>query len=161
MTKREIKISKFLSLILRHNPESIGITLGKNGWASVADILNRSKLRFSFEELKQVVEQNDKKRFSFNDDLTLIKANQGHSVKIELEFQKIIPPDILYHGTAQHSVKSIQQEGLLKGKRHHVHLSKDVQTASNVGKRHGKLVIFAIDTKQMYEPTFRTSTIQN
>ncbi|MDM8559564.1 RNA 2'-phosphotransferase [Candidatus Parabeggiatoa sp. HSG14] len=155
MTKREIKISKFLSYVLRHHPESIGITLDRNGWTSVTDILNNSKLEFSIEELKQVVEINDKNRFSLNDNLSLIKANQGHSVKIELEFQEIVPPDILYHGTAKHFLESIQKTGLLKGNRHHVHLSKNVQTASNVGKRHGKLVILTIDTKKMHEDGYK------
>ena len=156
MTKnREIKISQFLSYVLRHKPESIGLTLDKNGWASVAEILNNSKLSFSIEELKQVVENNDKKRFSFNDNLTKIKANQGHSVKVELEFQQIIPPEILYHGTAKRFIKSIQQKGLLKGERHHVHLSKDLKTASSVGKRHGNVVILLIDTKQMYQDGYQ------
>ncbi|HIE02471.1 MAG TPA: RNA 2'-phosphotransferase [Thiotrichaceae bacterium] len=152
MTKnQEIKISKFLSYVLRHQPESIGLSLDKNGWASVADILKNASLPLSLEELKQVVENNDKQRFSFNDDLSLIKANQGHSVKIELAFQAITPPDTLYHGTAQHFLKSIQQQGITKGKRHHVHLSKDIQTASKVGKRHGQLVILAIEAKTMHE----------
>jgi putative RNA 2'-phosphotransferase len=156
MTKnREIKISKFLSFVLRHKPESIGLTLDKNGWASVAEILKNSRGRFSLEELKQVVENNNKKRFSFNDDLNLIKANQGHSVKVELEFKEIIPPDTLYHGTAKHFLKSIQQKGLLKGQRHHVHLSKDIQTASNVGKRHGQLVVLAINTKLMHQEGYQ------
>jgi len=156
MTKnQEIKISKFLSYVLRHKPESIGLTLEKNGWASIADILNHSKPHFSLEELKYVVENNDKKRFSFNDDLTLIKANQGHSINAELEFQKIIPPNVLYHGTAEHFLKSILEKGLLKGKRHHVHLSKNIETASKVGKRHGKLVILKIDAKQMHQDDYQ------
>ncbi len=155
MTNRETKISKSLSYVLRHKPESIGLTLDKNGWASVADILKNSKRRFSFEELKYVVENKDKKRFSFNDDLTLIKANQGHSVNVDLEFQQVIPPDILYHGTAKHFLEAIQQKGLLKGERHHVHLSTDIQTASKVGKRHGKLVILAIDAKTMHEDSHK------
>jgi putative RNA 2'-phosphotransferase len=153
--KRKVKISKFLSYVLRHNPQSIGLALEKNGWASVADILKNSKVHFSFDELKYVVENNDKKRFLFNDDFSLIKANQGHSVKVELKFEEIIPPETLYHGTAKHFLASIQQDGLLKGKRHHVHLSKDIPTASNVGKRHGKLVILAIEAKQMHEEGYK------
>jgi len=149
--KREIKISKFLSYVLRHKPQSIGLSIEENGWASVAEILQNSKIRFSFDELKYVVDNNDKKRFSFNDDLTLIKANQGHSVNVALAFQEITPPDILYHGTAEQFLSSIQEKGLLKRKRHHVHLSKDIPTASKVGKRHGQLVILSIDTKKMYE----------
>jgi putative RNA 2'-phosphotransferase len=152
MTKnREIKISKFLSYVLRHQPQSIGLNLDKNGWARVDEILKNASLRFSIEELKQVVNNNDKQRFSFNEDFSLIKANQGHSVKIALAFQSVTPPDTLYHGTAQHFLKSIQQQGLLKGTRHHVHLSQDIETASKVGRRHGQLMILRIEAKRMYE----------
>ncbi len=152
---RELKISKFLSYVLRHKPESIGLTLNNNGWASVAEILNNRKLQFSLEELKFVVENNEKNRFSLNEDFSLIKANQGHSVDIKLEFQQIVPPDILYHGTAQHLLASIQEKGLDKRKRHHVHLSIDIKTASNVGKRHGKLIILAIDAKKMHQDGYQ------
>jgi len=152
---RELKISKFLSYVLRHKPESIGLTLNNNGWASVAEILKNRQLHFSLEDLKFVVENNEKNRFSLNEDLSLIKANQGHSVSIKLEFQKIIPPDILYHGTAQHFLASIQEKGLDKRKRHHVHLSIDIKTASNVGKRHGKLIILAIDAKKMHQDGYQ------
>jgi putative RNA 2'-phosphotransferase len=156
MTKnREIKISKFLSYVLRHKPESIGLTLEKNGWASVAHALNHSKPHFSLEELKYVVENNDKQRFSFNEDLTKIRANQGHSINVELEFEKIIPPDVLYHGTAERFLKAILEKGLLKGKRHHVHLSKNLETASKVGKRHGKLVMLEIDAKKMHQDNYQ------
>lgn len=152
---REIKISKFLSYVLRHKPESIGLTLNDNGWASVAEILKNRKLRFSLEELKFVVENNEKNRFTLNEDFSLIKANQGHSVEIKLEFQKIVPPEILYHGTTQHFLASIQEKGLEKRQRHHVHLSIDIKTASNVGKRHGKLIILAIDSKKMHEDGYQ------
>ena len=152
---QELKISKFLSYVLRHKPESIGLTLNNNGWASVAEILKNQQLNFSLEDLKFVVENNDKNRFSLNEDFTLIKANQGHSVDIQLEFQKIVPPDILYHGTAQHLLASIQEKGIEKRQRHHVHLSIDIKTASNVGKRHGKLIILAIDTKKMHQDGYQ------
>jgi putative RNA 2'-phosphotransferase len=151
----EIKISKFLSYVLRHKPESIGLILNDNGWASVADILKNQQLHFSLEELKFVVANNDKNRFSLNEDCTLIRANQGHSVDIKLEFKKIIPPDILYHGTAQHFLPSILEQGLEKRKRHHVHLSIDIKTASKVGERHGKLIILTIDTKKMHEDGYQ------
>ena len=146
---RAIKISKFLSNILRHHPQAIGLHLEENGWAKVSDILEKSYLKFSLEELKEVVEQNDKKRFSFNEDLSLIRANQGHSVDVRLEFKSVIPPDILYHGTHRAALKSIQQQGLKKGKRHHVHLSKDIHTATQVGKRYGEVVILAIKAGDM------------
>jgi putative RNA 2'-phosphotransferase len=146
---RELQISKFLSYVLRHQPQTIGLTLAANGWAPVEALLSNSSLPINFEELKYVVEHNDKQRFAFNEDLTLIRANQGHSVKIAMNFQEIIPPTVLYHGTAQHFLPSILQKGLLKGKRHHVHLSKDIQTASKVGQRHGKLLILKVDTEKM------------
>jgi putative RNA 2'-phosphotransferase len=152
---REIKISKFLSYVLRHKPESIGLTLNDNGWASVAEILKNRKLHFSLEELKFVVNNNEKNRFTLNEDFSLIKANQGHSVEIKLEFQKIVPPEILYHGTAQHFLASIQEKGLEKRQRHHVHLSIDTQTASKVGERHGKLIILAIDAKKMHQDGYQ------
>lgn len=148
--KRAIEISKFLSYILRHHPQSIGLHLDENGWAKVNDILEKSHLQFSFEELKYVVDQNDKRRFSFNEDLTLIKAHQGHSLDLRLEFKDVTPPEILYHGTHRTALKSIQQEGLKKGTRHHVHLSKDIQTATQVGKRYGKVVILVIEAGKMY-----------
>ena len=152
---RELKISKFLSYVLRHKPESIGLTLNDNGWASVAEILKNRQLHFSLEDLKFVVENNEKNRFTLNEDFTLIKANQGHSVDIKLEFQKIVPPEILYHGTAQHFLPSIQEKGLEKRQRHHVHLSIDTKTASKVGKRHGKLIILAIDAKKMHQDGYQ------
>ena len=149
--QRETRIGKFLSYVLRHHPDSIGLTLEHNGWASVKDILNNSQLAVSFEELQWVVEHDAKNRFSFNAELTKLKANQGHSVNIELTFKAIVPPPVLYHGTALHFLESIQTLGLQKGNRHHVHLSKDLETAAKVGRRHGKLVILEINSQAMYE----------
>jgi putative RNA 2'-phosphotransferase len=151
MNHREIKISKFLSYVLRHQPEAIGLTLDRNGWVPVADLLEKAPLNLNWQELKQVVQLNDKKRFAFNKDFTLIRANQGHSVKIEMEFLPTRPPNLLYHGTAEKFLTAIQQQGLIKKQRHHVHLSKDVQSATQVGKRHGKPIILLIDAKKMYE----------
>lgn len=155
MNHREIKISKFLSYVLRHQPEAIGLTLDHNGWVPVADLLEKAPLNLSWQELKQVVESNEKKRFAFNEDFTLIRANQGHSVKIEMEFSPTIPPDLLYHGTATKFLVAIEQQGLIKKQRHHVHLSKDVQSAAQVGKRHGKLIILVIDAKKMHETGYQ------
>ena len=150
--KKIVKISKFLSLILRHKPEEIGLTLEENGWVNVADLLKAcadyGKI-FTLKELREVVETNDKKRFAFNEDKTKIRASQGHSVKVEIDFEKRTPPEILYHGTAEKNVGEIFAGGLKKMKRHHVHLSADTETAQKVGIRYGKPVILKIDTAEM------------
>jgi len=137
MTAKEIRrISKFLSLILRHQPEKIGLILDKNGWATVNDLLEKSNHQFSMETLEEVVETNDKQRFSFNEDKTKIQANQGHSLKtIDLELAPQVPPAFLYHGTVPKFLQHIKLDGLKKMNRQHVHLSADRQTASIVGKR--------------------------
>ena len=151
MTAQNIKrISKFLSLILRHQPQKIGLTLDKNGWASVADILEKSDLKFTMETLEEVVKNNDKQRFSFNADKTKIRANQGHSLKtIDLELAPQIPPSFLYHGTVPKFLQSIKLEGLKKMNRQHVHLSPDRQTATIVGQRRGVPTILSINTGKM------------
>jgi putative RNA 2'-phosphotransferase len=150
--KRKKKISKFLSLILRHKPEVVGLKLEKNGWVSVEKLIKACAdygKKFTLAELKEVVETNDKKRFAFNDNETKIRASQGHSVEVEIEFEKQTPPKILYHGTAEKNVGIIFAEGLKKISRHHVHLSSDIETARKVGRRYGKPVIFQIDTVSM------------
>lgn len=150
--KRKTKISKFLSLVLRHAPEMIDLNLQENGWANVEELLEKSAAKgndFSFEELVKVVETNDKKRFAFDETKTNIRANQGHSLDVEIEFEKKPPPEILYHGTAEKNVGVIFASGLQKMKRHHVHLSADTETARKVGGRHGKPVIFEVDTMAM------------
>ncbi|GAB3947818.1 RNA 2'-phosphotransferase [Spirosoma harenae] len=146
------RISKRLSLILRHRPESIGILLDENGWTDVAILLN--KLAISKAILSHVVATNNKKRFAFNADETKIRANQGHSVDIDLGYQTQEPPKVLYHGTGQNSVQSILKTGLQKQKRHHVHLSADIETALNVGKRHGVPVVLEVNTEQMQNDSF-------
>jgi len=150
---RLVKISKFLSLILRHKPEEIGITLNSSGWVPVADLLeacNKHTFPISMEELETVVATSDKKRFAFNEDHSMIRANQGHSVEVELGYQPQTPPDILYHGTATRFLSSIVEIGLIKGQRHHVHLSKEVETAIKVGQRHGKAVVLIVKSGQMH-----------
>jgi putative RNA 2'-phosphotransferase len=143
-------MSKYLSLILRHKPELIGITLEADGWANVEDILKGMKI--TMKELENIVKNDNKKRYSFNANKTKIKANQGHSVEIDILFKKEIPPNILYHGTSLTNKEKILKDGILKMKRHHVHLSKDITTAIIVGKRHGKeIVIFKIDTVKMVD----------
>jgi putative RNA 2'-phosphotransferase len=157
MDDRAVRISKFLSLVLRHQPEKIGLSLDQSGWASVERLIEASSRRgfdFTPEELQNVVAGNDKKRFSLSEDGLLIRANQGHSVKVELGYAPTAPPEILYHGTAERFLTSIKQEGLIKGKRHHVHLSADVDTATKVGRRHGKPVVLRIEVGRMRQDGF-------
>lgn len=147
-------ISKFLSLVLRHQPQEIGLILNENGWADVTELMQKSAKkgrRFSMAELEEIVATNDKKRFSFNEDKTQIRANQGHSVEIDLALLPITPPDLLYHGTAEKNLASILEQGIQKMNRQHVHLSRDKETAHKVGSRHGKPVILIIDTAQMHQ----------
>jgi putative RNA 2'-phosphotransferase len=151
------KISKFLSLILRHKPEIVGLTLEKNGWVSVEKLIKACAdygKPFTMTELKEVVETNDKKRFAFDKSGRKIRASQGHSIEVEIDFEKQTPPEILYHGTAEKNVGVIFAEGLKKMSRHHVHLSSDVETARKVGMRYGKPVIFQIDTVTMIAEGF-------
>ena len=152
------KISKRLSYVLRHNPASIGVKLDENGWAPVNELLANLKidgLAVDFGVLKYVVETNNKNRFRFNEDLTKIRASQGHSVKVDLSYIETIPPDVLFHGTAEKFLQAILKTGLRKMNRHHVHLSADVETALQVGKRHGKPVVLTIDAAEMYEAAYR------
>ncbi|MFM7405698.1 MAG: RNA 2'-phosphotransferase [Cuspidothrix sp.] len=149
---RLIKISKFLSKHLRHQPDAIGIKLGAGGWVAVDELLTacaKNGFYMTYEELEIVVNSSDKQRFAFDDTGNLIRANQGHSIEIDLQLQVMIPPDILYHGTGIKSVDAILKRGLHKMSRHHVHLSADMDTAKSVGMRHGKPVIFAINTPKM------------
>ena len=146
-------ISKFLSLVLRHKPEAIGITLDAFGWAKIDELLEYSKRKghlISREQLDEVVSQNDKQRFAISEDLTRIRARQGHSISVDLELTPIQPPNILYHGTTRRFVDSIISEGLLKRKREYVHLSPDAETARKVGARRGPPVILRIRSNEMH-----------
>ncbi|NEP10062.1 MAG: RNA 2'-phosphotransferase [Symploca sp. SIO2C1] len=149
---RLIKISKYLSKHLRHQPERIGIKLAPGGWVSIDELLRACK-KHSFEinrtELEEVVANNDKKRFSFDSTGTLIRANQGHSVEVDLQLEPVIPPKVLYHGTGHRAVEVILQQGLRKMSRHHVHLSSEMITARKVGARHGRPVILIVDAAGM------------
>lgn len=150
---RKVKISKYLSKHLRHSPDLLGLELQQGGWVAIAELLvacQKHKFPISEKELKEVVAQNDKKRFSFDPTGTRIRANQGHTVEVDLHLQPTIPPDILYHGTSHHAIEAIAQTGLSKMSRHHVHLSTDIATARNVGKRRGRPVIFALDAAAMH-----------
>jgi putative RNA 2'-phosphotransferase len=147
-------ISKLLSLVLRHQPEVLGIQLDKNGWTEVDLLLEKLRKRsadIDFERLEQIVYSNDKQRFSFNEDLTKIRANQGHSVSVDVELKQQLPPEFLYHGTVDKFLDGIRSEGLKKGSRLHVHLSKDMETAIKVGSRRGKPIVLTILANQMSE----------
>ncbi len=152
--KGDEELGKFISLILRHKPECIGIHLDENGWANVEDLINginRAGKIINREILNRIVVENNKKRYSYNEDGTKIRANQGHSIKVDVNLKEQVPPPILYHGTATRFMESIKIKGILKGNRQHVHLSQELETAFNVGKRHGKPIVLVIDTKAMIE----------
>lgn len=152
--RRLERLSKFISMILRHKPEAIGITLDEHGWADVDELIKGinetgEEIEFSKDTLETIVKTDKKQRYSFSQDRTLIRANQEHSIPVDVELEKKEPPKVLYHGTGVKSVKAIQEQGLLPMERLYVHLSTDVETATNVGKRHGTPVIFQVNAEQM------------
>lgn len=144
--------SKYISLILRHKPETIGITLDEHGWANVDELIAGIAKTQSFDMamLEEIVATDNKQRYSFNEDHTLIRANQGHSIPVDVELKEIVPPEILYHGTGEKYVASIDEQGLIPKSRLYVHLSKDEETAVNVGKRHGKPVVYKVHSGEMH-----------
>ena len=146
------KTSRFLSLILRHHPEKIGITLDTHGWASVEELLNgMSKTHpIDMDILEKIVRTDNKQRYSFNEDKTLIRANQGHSINVDVELLKKEPPTFLYHGTGEKYVSSIDKNGLISKSRLFVHLSADEGTAITVGSRHGDPVVYKVLANEMY-----------
>lgn len=146
----EIAISKRLSYVLRHRPDSIGISLTADGWVGIDTLLTALAAHGSTitrDQLNRVVAGNDKQRFSLDGDR--IRANQGHSTPVDLRLPVLSPPDVLYHGTATRHLPSIRRDGLVRGRRHHVHLSVDVDTAHQVGSRHGRAVVVGIDAQGM------------
>ena len=148
------QVSRFLSLILRHKPEVIGITLDEHGWADVDALLKgmSESYNISKEDLNFIVNTDSKQRYSFNKDYTKIRANQGHSLKyVDVELKEQVPPDILFHGSGHKYGESIRKEGLKPKSRLYVHLSKDIETAAEVGARHGSPDIYRVDAKKMYE----------
>ncbi len=150
------RASKFLSLVLRHDPARIGLTLDAQGWADVDDLLqkaNAASVPLTREELHEIVRTSDKQRFAISTDEihsgTHIRANQGHSIPVDLALEPVAPPDVLYHGTVARFLPSICREGLHRGQRHHVHLSADRETASRVGKRRGEPVVLTVAAGRM------------
>jgi len=151
MEKNITKVSKYLSFILRHKPEEIGLELDAQGWASITQLIENTKdFTLDRELLDIVVETNDKQRFAFSSDGLKIRANQGHSIEVDLKLPAVEPPETLYHGTAERFHPSINADGLIKGNRHHVHLTESLAVAKSVGSRYGKPVLLKIDTKQMF-----------
>jgi len=149
---KTIEVSKFLSLVLRHEPGKIGITLDENGWTDCRELIDaagRRGKKFSYETLLEVVRTSDKQRFALSEDGKRIRANQGHSVKVDLALPVSTPPDRLYHGTVSKFIESIRESGLNKGARHHVHLSPDLKTATKVGQRRGEALILTIRAAEM------------
>lgn len=146
-------VSKFLSLVLRHEPHRIGIALDEAGWTSVDELLRKAAAAgcpFSRATLEEVVANSDKQRFAFSEDGLHIRANQGHSIEIDLDLPALEPPDVLFHGTASRFVESILSSGLERRERHHVHLTQHRQTAVSVGQRYGEPVIMRIDAQAMF-----------
>lgn len=152
-----LETSRFISLVLRHKPEAIGIALDEHGWANVDELIaGISKTHpLTMEMLKEIVSTDDKKRYSFNEDKTLIRANQGHSIPVDVELEEVKPPKHLYHGTGEKYVPSIDRQGLIPKSRLYVHLSRDIDTAVKVGKRHGNPVVYVVDSEKMSEQGYK------
>lgn len=154
MEKQLKHISKFMSLVLRHQPEQIGLTLDEHGWAHTQELIEKINLYgigIDLQMLRTIVATNDKKRFAFNEDQSMIRASQGHSLEVDLQLETAVPPEFLYHGTATRFVDQILLEGLKKQQRHHIHLSPVKTTALDVGGRHGKPVILKVAAGRMHE----------
>ena len=152
-----IEMSRFISLILRHKPESIGITLDEYRWANVDELIAGIKTRYSLDTatLEKIVRTDDKQRYSFNEDRTLIRANQGHSIPVNVDLEEIEPPQVLWHGTGEKYTQSIELQGLFPKSRLYVHLSGDEATAHKVGARHDKPVIYRVLSGAMYRDGFK------
>lgn len=151
-------LGRFMSFVLRHKPEVIGLRLDEHGWADIDELMegmNRAGKHIDRAKLDEIVATNNKKRYSVSEDGKKIRANHGHTVKVDVELKEQKPPEILYHGTAEQFSESIEREGLKPMKRLHVHLSKDTATAENVGSRHGKPVIYEVASGEMSENGFK------
>ena len=149
------RTSKYLSLVLRHKPQAANVIMDEAGWVKVADLLQGSRHPLNMELLEKVVAENNKKRFEFNEDMTKIRARQGHSIPVSLGYEPLEPPEKLFHGTATKNLDAIRGKGLLKMRRHAVHLSADVETALNVGGRHGKPVVLIVKAREMWKAGVR------
>ena len=150
----DTNLSRYISLILRHKPDTIGLQLDNKGWGSVEGLLNGlndGKNIVTMKDLERIVSEDSKNRYSFNEDKTMIRANQGHSINVDLELKPVKPPKFLYHGTGKKYLKSILENGIIKKSRQYVHLSDDLVTAIDVGRRHGEVSVLRINAEQLYE----------
>lgn len=152
--KSDKEISKFMSLVLRHQPEKIDVILDENGWTDVAVLLSRMNAKgfsLTMKKLEEIVSSNEKQRFAFNTTKDKIRANQGHSVEVDLGLLPTQPPEILYHGTSENVISAIKEQGITKQGRQYVHLSTQIETATNVGSRHGKVVVLTVRALEMHQ----------
>ena len=163
MPQDKIRTSKFLSLVLRHQPDSIGLALDANGWAGIDALIERAGAHgvpLTRELIAEIVASSDKQRFALDTAHNRIRANQDHSVDIDLGLQPAEPPAVLFHGTAATTVPAIRIGGLTPGDRQHVHLSPDAATAIKVGQRHGRPVVLRVFAGKMWakgSPFFRSA----
>ncbi len=149
-------LSRFISLILRHKPEVIGISLDEHGWADVDELISGigKTRKITREILEEIVRTDEKQRYSFNSDHTKLRANQGHSVPVDVELEKAVPPEILFHGTGRKYALSVESKGLIPGNRLYVHLSADPDTAYKTGRRHGIPVVYTVRSGRMHRDGF-------
>lgn len=165
MKEKHIQLSRFLSLILRHKPEVVGLNLDSQGYIPIKELINgintNSKYFIDEEILDEIVDTDNKQRYSYDSDKSKIKANQGHSVEVDLDFQVCQPPNVLYHGTSEKYLNLIMNEGLKKQNRLYVHLSDNIETAKDVGSRRGKPAILSINSKQMYKDGYKFYKSEN
>jgi putative RNA 2'-phosphotransferase len=159
-----VRLSKFLSLVLRHQPQQYGLTLDDHGWAQIDDLItvaNRAGVPLTHDSLQRVVAQNDKQRFAISAYRRAIRASQGHSISVDLELLPLEPPAQLYHGTAERFVSSIRAQGLLRRSRQHVHLSPDIPTAIKIGQRHGKPIVLTVQSGAMHRDGYHFYQAEN
>jgi putative RNA 2'-phosphotransferase len=165
MSKTLVEVSKFLSFVLRHEPQAIGVALDSEGWANVDALVAAAGQHGRVLDralVEQVVATSEKKRFALSADGTCIRAVQGHSTQsVDIQFAQKVPPDVLYHGTAERFPESIRKEGLKPGARQYVHLSEDVNTATAVGQRHGKPTVLTVDARAMHGQGIKFYQAQN
>jgi putative RNA 2'-phosphotransferase len=164
MDQETLALSKFISLVLRHRPDIISLDMDEQGWCDVnqlIDNMNKDGKTISYEKLNEIVETDNKQRYSFNEDQTKIRANQGHSIQVDLKLKCVVPPQFLYHGTVEKFINSIMHSGLQKKERQFVHLSADFNTAEIVAKRRGEPIILKILSGRMFEEGYQFFKSEN